>query len=328
MSAMRQLHISEYINSYFEKSVITIGNFDGVHCGHREIFRHLKQQANVRGIPSVVVTFEPHPLAILAPDSAPPLITTPAQKTALIAESGIDCLATITFTREFSMISADTFVRNILCGSLGMRHIIIGHDYAFGRDRQGNFETLSHLGRECGFSLEDLEPVGDGDTVFSSSLARRRVAAGDMPGAAEILGRYHTISGRVVHGRQIGATLGFPTANIETHNDLIPLDGVYAVMVALDGHCFQGACNIGMNQTFGLNVSTIEIFLFDFIGDLYNRDLGICFVQRLRDGRKFPDAETLIQAISHDVTASRTVLSSANQNYVNTSALSAVRRPL
>jgi riboflavin kinase/FMN adenylyltransferase len=318
MGAMRLIHITGNLKSCIDKSVVTIGNFDGVHRGHVEVFQHVKQVSNSKGLPSVVLTFKPHPLEVLAPESAPPMITTFDQKAALIAAAGIENLVVIEFDVKFSRMSAESFVQDVLCGCLGMKHIIIGHDYAFGRDRQGDFETLTSLGKEHDFTLEDLEPVGIGDTIFSSSLARRRIASGDMFGAAEVLGRYHTISGLVVHGRQIGSTLGFPTANIETHNKLIPPDGVYAVMVALDGCCFQGVCNIGTNQTFGSNLSTIEVFLFDFSGDLYNRELVICFVQRLREGRKFPDAETLIRAISLDVAASRTVLSSVQQNFVNT----------
>ena len=313
---MRLLHISHNLDSLVTKSIVTIGNFDGVHRGHTEIFRHLKQVSCAQGLPSVVVTFDPHPLTILAPGSAPPLITTHAQKAALIDAAGIDCLAVIDFNLSFSRMSAESFVREVLCGALGMLHIIIGHDYAFGRDRQGNFETLSRLGIEHNFTLEDLEPVGDGDTVFSSSLVRRRVSSGDMPGAAEILGRYHSVAGRVTHGREIGAKLGFPTANIVTPNELIPPDGVYAVVAAFEGSCYQGACNIGSNPTFGGRDRTIEVFLFDFSGKLYDRELEIWFVQRLRDVRKFPDAGSLVDAITQDVAESRAILSSVRQDLI------------
>jgi len=313
---MRILTGSEIFNKNFTASVVTIGNFDGVHRGHVALLRHLKQKSSWLGLPSVVVTFEPHPIALLAPDLAPPLITTFEQKAVLIADQGIDCLAVISFTPSFSMISAESFVHDVLCDSLGMRHIIIGHDYAFGRDRQGNFETLSRLKNEYRFSLEELDPVGEGDIVFSSSLVRRMVADGDVSGAARILGRYHVVAGQVVHGREIGQMLGFPTANIATRNELIPPDGVYAVMVAIDDELYQGACNIGTNPTFGGTERTIEVFLLDFSGHLYGRDLAICFVERLRGERKFPDVESLIQAIRQDVLETRKILSAADRSMV------------
>lgn len=313
---MRLLTGSEVLKHNFNNSVITIGNFDGVHRGHVELFRQVKAASAQRGLPSVVVTFDPHPLAVLAPKAAPPLITTFSQKAALIAEAGVDCLAVIEFTPEFSRMPAEAFVREILVGFLGMRHIIIGHDYAFGKDRQGNRETLERLGKECGFTLEDIDPVGEGGAIFSSSLARRLISGGDMPAAAGILGRYHVISGTVVHGREIGHTLGFPTANIAARNELVPPDGVYAVMVAVGGHFLKGACNIGNNPTFEGGGNTIEVFLLDFSGQLYDREITVYFVQRLRGEAKFPDAESLVRAIQQDVATTRTILASVDGNLI------------
>ncbi len=313
---MRILTGSEIFKKNFEGSVVTIGNFDGVHRGHAEIFRHLTLTAKRLGLPSVVVTFEPHPLAVLAPELAPPRITTFDQKVSLIAAAGVDNLAVIEFTRQFAQLSAVDFVHEILCHSLGMHHIIIGHDYAFGRNREGNYATLSRLGAECGFTLEDLQPVGEGADIFSSSLARRLIAAGDMSGACQVLGRWHVVSGQVVHGREIGQKLGFPTANIVPRNELVPPDGVYAVVVAMDGGQYQGACNIGTNPTFDGKERTIEVFLLDFSGSLYDRELSLCFVQRLRDVKKFSDIGALIEAINLDVAASRTILNAASRKLV------------
>jgi riboflavin kinase / FMN adenylyltransferase len=313
---MRILTGPEIFNNNLHGSVITIGNFDGVHRGHLEIFRRLRLEGERLGLPTVAVTFEPHPLAVLSPENAPPLITTFDQKAGLIAEAGIDCLVVIEFTREFSQIAADTFVRDILCGSLGMRHIIIGHDYAFGRDRQGNYETLERLGAECGFTLEDLDPVRENDVVFSSSLARRLIRSGDMPGAAAILGRYHVISGRVVHGREMGKKLGYPTANIATPNELLPPDGVYATMVSVDDTLVQGACNIGTNPTFGENERTVEVFLLDFDGQLYDREIALCFVQRLREEKRFSGIDELIRAIERDVAATGQILAAVDRTMV------------
>jgi riboflavin kinase/FMN adenylyltransferase len=313
---MRLLTGSDIFKKNFNGSVVTIGNFDGVHRGHAELFRQVTLASAQRGLPSVVVTFEPHPLAVLAPETAPPLITTFAQKIALIAETGVDCLAVLTFTREFSRMPPEAFVRDILVGFLGMRHIIIGHDYVFGKNRQGNRESLERLGSTCGFTLEDIGPVGDGEAIFSSSLARRLINNGDMGAATVILGRYHVISGTVVHGREIGQTLGFPTANISTRNELIPPDGVYAVMVAVDGHLLQGACCIGNNPTFEGAGRTIEVFLVDFSGQLYGREIAVCFVERLRGLAKFPDADALITAIRQDVATTGTILASVDQGLI------------
>jgi len=313
---MRIITGSHVFNKNLEGSVVTIGNFDGVHRGHAELFRLLKRKSEELGLPSVVVTFEPHPLTLLAFETSPPLITTFEQKVALIEGEGVDCLVVIEFTRTFSLFTAESFVRQLLCESLGMRHIIIGHDYAFGRERQGNYETLERMGPELGFTLEDLDPVGEGGAIFSSSLVRRLIADGDVSGAAEILGRYYAISGKVVHGRELGHLLGFPTANIATRNELIPLDGVYAVMVALGDRLFEGACNIGTNPTFEGKVRTIEVFLLNFSGELYDSELEICFVRRLREEKKFPNADALIRAIGEDVAACRTVLAAVDSGLI------------
>ncbi|MBW4054994.1 MAG: bifunctional riboflavin kinase/FAD synthetase [Proteobacteria bacterium] len=295
-------------NKTLDASVVTIGNFDGVHRGHAEIFAHLKKISIDRGVPSVVVTFEPHPLKILAPESAPSLITTFEQKSALIAEYGIDYLVVVPFSKEFSQLPANDFVLTILCRSLGMVHIIIGHDYAFGRGREGNFKTLETLGVLNGFTLEDLPPIGEEGVVFSSSLVRSAVADGDMDAAARILGRYYQISGTVVHGREIGQTLGFPTANIATPNELLPSDGVYAVMVRIDDQWVKGACSIGINPTFGANTRTIEVFLLDYSSQIYDHGITVHFVQRLRSVQRFSDAVALKNAISQDVTNTRSIL--------------------
>lgn len=305
------MHIVSGTNIYekiLDASIVTIGNFDGVHRGHAVIFAHLKQTSITMGVPSVVVTFEPHPLKILAPESAPAMITSFNQKVALIEGSGIDYLVVVPFTREFSLLSANDFVLSVLCSPLGMRHIIIGHDYAFGRGREGTFSTLKRLGERNGFTLEDLPPIGEEGVIFSSSLARSAISSGDMASAANILGRLYRISGTVVHGREIGASLGYPTANIHTTNELLPAEGVYAVKVEVDGQHVNGACNIGCNPTFGGNVRTVEVFLLDFSRQIYEQPIEVHFVRRLRSERKFTDREALKAQIDRDVAAARLIL--------------------
>jgi len=307
---------SDIAGGRIQNSVVTIGNFDGVHRGHLEIFRHLIACGAQRGLQSVVVTFDPHPLKVLSAESTPPMITTFEQKVALIEAAGVDYLVVVPFTPEFSGMSAEAFVRDMLCDSLGMRHIIIGHDYAFGKGRQGNYATLERIGAERGFTLEDMEPVGEEGIIFSSSLARRLIAAGDLPGAAGILGRYHMISGTVVHGRDIGRSLGFPTANISTPNELIPPDGVYAVMVSVDGRLVQGACSIGKNPTFAGHSRTIEVFLLDYGDQIYGHEIAVCFVERVRDVQKFTDVAELVGAITRDVAQTREILAMADPDKV------------
>jgi len=293
-----------------ERSVVTIGNFDGVHRGHREIFRQVASRARERSATSVVVTFSPHPLRVLRPDDRRfCLITTDEQKRELIAESDIDLLLVIPFTLQFSALSAEEFVRRVLCASLGVCFLVIGHDYAFGRGREGNEAFLVRMGEKLGFGVSTLDPVGDGGVLFSSSAVRRLVATGAVSQALQILGRCHRISGQVIHGREIGRSLGFPTANIAPQNELIPADGVYAVWVSVRGELLMGACSIGINPTFEGGLHTIEVFLFDFSGDLYGQKVVLHFVDRLREVICFPDVTALMAQIAADVAKARHILS-------------------
>lgn len=290
---------------------MTIGNFDGVHRGHREIFRRVAAYAADQQCASVAVTFAPHPLQVLNPRRAPAMITTLAQKQALIAESDLDLLVVIPFDLSFAALPAERFVREILVAGLGMRRLVVGHDYAFGRGREGNQALLERLSEELGFQLEVLEPVGEGELVFSSSTVRRLVRSGDVAAVPPILGRFHCISGQVVVGRQIGRSLGFPTANIVTENQLLPADGVYAVWITFNNELHMGACSIGNNPTFDGGQRTVEVFIFDFAGDLYGREVTVQFAGRLRDLARFPDAELLKTQIGRDVAAARALLSTS-----------------
>lgn len=306
---MRTVTTDDFSRPLAECSVVTIGNFDGVHRGHREIFRQVVTIARQTSITSVAVTFTPHPLRVLRPDDHRfSLITTGEQKRALIAESDIDLLLVIPFTPAFASVSAETFVRQILHGCLGVRYLVIGHDYAFGKGREGNEPFLVRMGHELGFEVTTLDPVGDGPLLFSSSAVRQLVTQGAVVDALQILGRCHRIGGQVIHGREIGRSLGFPTANITTDNELIPGDGVYAVWVSVLEELYMGACSIGINPTFGGDQHTIEVFLFDFEGDLYGQDLLIHFVEKLRGVIRFPDAASLMARISEDVAQSRRIL--------------------
>lgn len=292
-----------------DRSVVTIGNFDGVHRGHQSIFQQVAESAAKLNADSVVVTFSPHPLRVLRPDDRRfCLISTDEQKQKLIAESDIDLLLVIPFTLEFAALSAEQFVQQVLHTCLGTERLIIGHDYVFGRGREGNEQFLRTKGMELGFAVQAIEPVGDGSRLFSSTAVRKLVAGGDVRDAAQILGRCHCVHGQVVHGREIGRALGFPTANIVTHNELIPGDGVYAVWVSVRDELYMGACSIGVNPTFSGGSRTIEVFLFDFTGDLYGEAVDVQYVERLRSIIKFNDSDALKQQIATDIRLARRVL--------------------
>lgn len=306
---MRTIITDDFSKQLVERSVVTIGNFDGVHRGHRELFKQVTDRASRLSAASVVITFNPHPLRVLSPDNRRfSLITTFEQKRELIAESDIDLLFVIPFTAVFAAMSAELFARLVLHDTLGACSLMIGHDYAFGKDREGNEASLRSFGKELGFDVFTLDPVGDGELLFSSSSVRKLVSAGAVTDALQILGRCHRISGQVIHGREIGRSLGFPTANIATQNELIPGDGVYAVWISVLGELFMGACSVGINPTFEGGTHTIEVFLFDFNGDLYGQELVIHFVKKLRNVIRFPDATALMAQIADDVTLARSVL--------------------
>lgn len=298
----------EEIVDKLPNAVVTIGNFDGVHLGHREIFCRLKRAAAELSGVSAVITFVPHPLKVLAPEKSPLLINTYAEKELLIEASGIDYLIEIPFSREFAQTTAREFVENILVGKIGMRRLVIGYDYAFGRGREGDVPFLQRMGGELGFAVDVLEPIGNGATIYSSTLVRQMVAAGKVEEVVSLIGRHFSVGGTVVHGHHRGKGLGFPTANLETDKELVPAYGVYAVKVKIDDRIYDGACNIGDNPTFGDLGRAIEVFLFDFSGDLYGREVRIYFVSRVREERKFPDAEALKAAIDADVKRCRELL--------------------
>lgn len=291
--------------------VVTIGNFDGVHLGHREIFRRVREAARARGGVSVVITFVPHPLQVLSPDRGVKLITTPGEKECLIEASGIDYLLEIPFDLAFASISAAQFVEQVLVGSIGVECLVIGYDYAFGRGREGDVTLLRQLGERYSFEVELLDPISNGSTVYSSTAVRNMVGEGDVKGVVSVLGRHYVVIGTVVHGHRRGRGLGFPTANLDTEQQLLPAAGVYAVKARIGASLYDGACNIGTNPTFDNDKVSLEVFLFDFDGDLYGREVSLFFIDRLRGEMRFPDAEALRQAIAADVARCRTILKDA-----------------
>lgn len=292
------------------RTVLTIGNFDGVHLGHREIFRRVVDKARELKGTATVVTFEPHPLRLLAPDKAPLQLNTPEEKVRLLAASCIDLLVVLNFTPQLAEMSAEAFVRDVLVRKLGVKHLIVGYDYAFGRNRQGNTAFLAAQSELHNFSLEVLEPIRAEQQAHSSTAIRKILRDGRVADAVKILGRNFTLDGEVVHGDGRGRKLGFPTANLVTKKEILPRDGVYAVKVKWREEYYDGVINIGCRPTFAGSTPTLEIHLLDFQGDLYAERLRIYFVERLRDEQKFPSVAALQETVVGDIARARKLLAS------------------
>ncbi|GBD96879.1 riboflavin biosynthesis protein RibF [bacterium BMS3Abin06] len=289
--------------------VLTLGNFDGVHLGHQAIFRMLIEQAREKKGTSVVYTFVPHPLRVIAPQRAPKLLTTYKDKIKLIEECGIDVIICANFTKEFANISAGDFVREILCKALGVKEIFIGSNYLFGKGRKGSPELLKKLGKECGFTVTIINEIKINNATLSSSMIRNLIAKGRVDEAAKFLGRQYSVEGIVVEGAKRGKSLlDTPTANLLTANELLPEDGVYAVKVDIDGKIYGGATNIGHNPTFKDKKFSFETHVLDFKGRLLGKTLRIYFVKRIRDEIKFPGVEELGAQLKKDIEEIRNIL--------------------
>nr|WP_320116448.1 bifunctional riboflavin kinase/FAD synthetase [uncultured Desulfuromonas sp.] len=289
------------IDHPFEHAVVTLGNFDGVHLGHREIFRSVLQSARKEGGTSIVCTFEPHPLKLLAPDRAPRLINTPQERERLIAASCVDVLLILPFTRELAALAPEQFVNRILLERIGLKHLVVGYDYAFGKGRSGSIEFLREQGQRKGFVVDVFGPVQKQGQVISSTRVRQHVLSGDVEGVVALLGRHFNFEGRVVHGDGRGHNLGFATANLATEKELIPASGVYACIAVVNDREYKSVVSIGCKTTFGDYPLTIEAHLFDFDQDVYDQTMRLYFVKKLRDQKTFSDKNALIRAIEHDV---------------------------
>lgn len=292
----------------FVAPVLTLGNFDGVHCGHQAILERLVEAARAIGGEAVALTFHPHPVAVLRPQQAPPLITSLRDRIALMAVMGIDVLLLQHFTPAFADLSAETFVERFVVERVGATRVVVGHKVSFGHERRGDAALLTTLGKRLGFEVEVVGPIRvDGHDV-SSSAVRRAIAAGDVRLAATLLGRPHRLGGVVVRGRQRGAVIGFPTANIHVRAGMWPPDGVYAVRVRRGERWLDGVANIGTNPTFGAAPRTLEAHIFDFDADVYGERLTVAFVERLRGEVAFPSVEALVAQIARDAADARAIL--------------------
>ena len=282
--------------------VLTIGNFDGVHKGHLVLFEKVKSLSRAIHGQSAVMTFEPHPIKVVKPGNGPRLITQMKQKLKLISEAGIDVIFCIPFNEEFAAISAQDFVKDILVDRIGIKEIVVGYDYTFGNNRQGNADTLRQMGEKLGFKVHVVEAFQIKNTLISSTSIRNYIQEGRLPEAKNLLGRDYQISGTVIKGAgRGGKLLGFPTANLMPVDELIPRKGVYAVIAELDNRSHFGVCNIGNNPTFGENALSIETYLIGFSGHLLGKELTIKFIHFLRDEKFFESVQDLSDQINRDI---------------------------
>ncbi|HEU4643550.1 MAG TPA: bifunctional riboflavin kinase/FAD synthetase [Gemmatimonadaceae bacterium] len=292
-------------------TVLTVGTFDGVHRGHRDVLARLSERAGAMGLDSVLVTFEPHPLEVVNPAAAPQLLTVGAEKLEVVAESGIDYMAVVPFTPTLQRYGAADFVDEVLRRRFHVRHLVIGYDHGFGRGREGDVERLRVLGADRGFGVEVVDAVtlDDGRPV-SSTLIRRAVAGGDLGHAARALGRPYSVSGRVEHGARRGRLLGYPTINLErpSPRKLLPPEGVYAVRVQTPSGPFGGMMNMGPRPTFGDATVGLEVHLFDADLDLYGAYVKLELVRRLRDTMTFSGPDALVAQLGRDAEEARRAL--------------------
>ena len=295
-------------------AVVTVGTFDGVHAGHREILRRLQERAAAHGLPGLLVSFRPHPLEVVNPSAAPMLLTPDGEQLEAVVDSGHLLMAVLPFTAALARFSAAEFVEHILLERYHMRELVIGYDHGLGRGRQGDAATLKALGERRGFGVEVVGAALDASGVpISSSAIRTSIAHGDLARARRALGRDYGFSGAVVPGQQRGRGLGYPTLNIQVSSPrkLLPPEGVYAVRARMARGTFGGMMNLGPRPTFGEFERTLEVHLFDTSGDWYGETITVDLVRRLRDTTRFESVDALVAQLGRDAADARLALTQA-----------------
>lgn len=291
-------------------SVVTVGTFDGVHRGHRAVLDEIGRRARATGRRAVLVTFHPHPLRIVRPDAAPRLLTTPTEKKEILAQSGLDWAVFVQFTPRISRLSPREFVEEVLVKRIGVGELVIGYDHGFGRGRSGDADTLREIGRDLGFDVDVVGPVGHRGEAVSSTLIRAAISEGRLEEAREALGRAYAFRGVVVRGEGRGRALGFPTANlqVESTDKLLPPPGVYAARGVLRSGTHHGALHVGPRPTFQGSPPSVELHLLDFEGDLYGDMVRVDLIRQLRPIRPFGSIEGLVAQMKLDVEEARRIL--------------------
>lgn len=303
-------HLHSLENLSLQNAWLTIGVFDGVHRGHQEIIRQLKAGAHANHAPAVVLTFSPHPAVVLGGKTGFKCLTTPKERAALLESLGVDLVITHLFDRDLAAQTAETFMRRVAL-TLGLRHLIVGYDFALGRGREGNVTRLTRLGKTLGYEVQTIPPVTNGGMTVSSTRIRQQIAAGEVEAAAAGLGRNYILTGPVILGDGRGKRINIPTANIAYPAEkLIPANGIYATWAWLGDKRYASATNIGINPTFTPDKTTpnVETHLLDFSRDLYGQELRLEFVKWLREERKFPSVEVLVEQIQADIVQAREIL--------------------
>lgn len=301
-----------------ESTVLTVGTFDGVHEGHKVLIQTVLSKAKKYAARSVIVTFDPHPRNIINPGSSGiELLSTLSERCELLADLGIDQMIVIPFDRDFSLLSSEEFVRDIIWKKIGVKEFVIGYDHQFGKDREGSIDTVRQLGDELGFKayVVSKQEVGN-KTVSSTKIRKTLQEGGDVKQAEKFLGRYYLLNGTVVHGDKRGKKIGYPTANIQIDLDkkVIPAIGVYAVWMRVDGEYHPAMMNIGKRPTFDGDELTMEAHIFSFDNEIYGKDVQVQFVDRLRDERSFTGIDDLKKQLEEDQKAAETILKSKGPN--------------
>ena len=298
------MRITHGFRSLGAPHAVTIGNFDGLHLGHQAMLARLQDVAQTRGLPTCVLSFEPHPREFFAPEQAPARLSSLREKAETLKRLGIDHLHVFRFDRAFSALSAEAFIKQVLGHTLQARYVLVGDDFHYGAKRAGDFALLKQAGLSLGFDAEALPTVKVAAERASSTAVRQALAEGDLAHAAILLGRPYSISGRVVHGDKLGRDIGFPTANIQLKHNRPPLMGIFAVeLCGLNGGPLAGVASLGKRPTVkrAEAVPVLEVHLFDFDADIYGRRVRVDFLHKLRDEAKYPDLDTLVAQIKRDV---------------------------
>ncbi|MEW6068309.1 MAG: bifunctional riboflavin kinase/FAD synthetase [Nitrospirota bacterium] len=299
----------ENLNKQYPNTVLTIGNFDGVHIGHQKILTEvIKRAKEIKGTSSAM-TFEPHPVKFFSPEKELRILTTFEEKAKLLEDMGIDVLLCISFNKEFSNLLPDEFIQDILVKKINVKEVIVGTNYAFGKNKKGTIDLLRRRGKRYGFTVRAISNVRLKGDIISSSRIRSLLSKGGVSEVSSILGRAYSIEGHVIKGKGRGKSLlNIPTANITTPLEVAPKEGVYAVRVGFNSSIYDGVCNIGKNPTFGNTDVSYEVHLFNFSGDLLGKDIRIYFVERLRGERHFSDPSSLEKQIREDIEHAKEIL--------------------
>jgi riboflavin kinase/FMN adenylyltransferase len=307
---MHVIHGHKHVPIEYRSSVVAIGNFDGVHRGHRALIAEAKAKARAKRHLSAVMVFEPHPREFFQPEEHQFRLTTLKRKLVLFEKLGLDLAFVEPFDGELAALPAEAFIERVLVAGLGVAHVVIGYDFYFGNKRGGNPELMVRAGEELGFGVTVMPPVAEDGEAFSSSAVRLHLAQGDVKGAEYMLGERWRVAGKVVGGAKRGTGLGFPTANVPLPKGTTLGHGIYAVRAHFDGMAYDAAAYLGTRPTFDDGMPVLEVFLFDFAGNLYGREIEIEFVDFIRGDRKFRSVEELVAQMDQDIDKARAILAS------------------